>query len=343
MYDVVTIGSATRDVFLQSGLFMVVRDPEHLKKMDFPEGVAQCFALGSKIELDSVTLATGGGAANAAVTFARQGLRVSCVAPVGDDEHAAAIHAMLQKEKVESHLVVRKAKSTAYSAILLDAGGERTILNYRGASEELKTSDVSRLPRTQWFYIVPGKIPISVISTVVARAKKQGSCVAINLSKFYIKTGGRALLALLRGCDVVIVNREEAALLTNTDFNNHTRIFTAFDAMVPGWAVVTDGAAGVRVSDGKRLFTAGIFHEKKVVDRTGAGDAFGSAFVATLAQLHKQPSSSFSDEVIREAIRRASANATSVVEYIGATQGILTKSAIRGSRWQTLRVTVSPL
>jgi len=77
--DVITIGTATRDCFLQSPDFKVIRSSR------FVTGQAECFALGSKIEVPFIIFTTGGGAANAAVTFARQGLKAGCLAKIGKD------------------------------------------------------------------------------------------------------------------------------------------------------------------------------------------------------------------------------------------------------------------
>ena len=81
MYDVITIGAATRDVFLLSDHFHVAKD-KHLSSF----GEVLYFNLGSKNELKEVILTTGGGATNAAVTFARQGLTTACICRVGDEE-----------------------------------------------------------------------------------------------------------------------------------------------------------------------------------------------------------------------------------------------------------------
>jgi sugar/nucleoside kinase (ribokinase family) len=89
---------------------------------------------------------------------------------------------------------------------------------------------------------------------------------------------------------------------------------------------VTRGNKGVVISDGNYIYRAGIFSEEKLVDRTGAGDAFGSGFIAGL--LHRKVNlkdlNKIDPKYILEAIKLASANATSVVEHIGAQKGILT-------------------
>ena len=86
MFDIITIGTATRDVFLTSPLFKVLRDKKHLPKIGFPTGEAQCFTLGGKIEINETVFTTGGGATNAAITFSRHGLKTAALIKIGRDE-----------------------------------------------------------------------------------------------------------------------------------------------------------------------------------------------------------------------------------------------------------------
>src|SRR3989344_4613858 len=332
MYDVITIGTATRDVFLQSPLFKVLKDPRHMEKLGFPTGEAQCFALGAKIEIGKPEFLIGGGAANAAVTFARQGFRAGALAEIGADFIGAEILKKLKKEGIHP-LVVRdrKKKGTAWSAILLSPGGERTILNYRGASEDLALRDLpfAKL-NAKWAYIVPGKIPLAIIMRAIAALRRKKAKIAMDPSKYYLNLGARRLRPILRELDVITLNREEAAYLTGVPYGNERAIFKKFDTLVKGIAVMHDGPRGVLVSDGRTIYRAGGFKEKKLVDRTGAGDAFGSGFVAGLARIQD----------IGYAIRLGSANATSVVEAIGAQAGILTKRRFESEpRWRCLAIT----
>src|SRR3989344_6551663 len=112
MYDVITIGTASRDVFLQSEAFKIFKDPEHLKKIGFPEGEAQCFALGGKLEIEKPVLTTGGGATNAAVTFARQGFKTAAIIKVGHDEDGDALVSELRLEGVRVEAALDHHKGT---------------------------------------------------------------------------------------------------------------------------------------------------------------------------------------------------------------------------------------
>jgi sugar/nucleoside kinase (ribokinase family) len=130
--------------------------------------------------------------------------------------------------------------------------------------------------------------------------------------------------------DILIVNQEEAARLTDLDFEKEKEIFEKLDQWVDGIVVMTKGPKGVTVSDGQYLYSAGI-PESDLVDRTGAGDAFGSAFVA--GYMEKQD--------IAYAIQLATANATAVLQEMGAAKGLLKKG--EWGPWEKVEVKKSLL
>ncbi len=347
MFDIITIGTATRDVFLESPLFKPIKDPEHLsEKKGFPTGEAQCFALGSKIEVEKIVFTTGGGATNTAVTFSRQGLKTAAVIKVGQDEGGKAITKELKKEKVDPLAIEDKKQLTAYSVILLAVSGERTILVYRGASERLEEQEISwRKLSSRWVYLAPGGISFDLLQHLVSNFAKQKTKIAINPSKTQLSLGLKKLKPLLSEIDIVILNQEEASRLTGIPYQKDKLIFKFLDEEIGGILVVTEGGKGAKISDGRFVWQAGIFQEKVVIDRTGAGDAFGSGFVGGIIEKTKNQkliTNSLKPEVIDYAIRLGSANATSVIEHIGAKEGIITKKEFLGSgRWQpaNLRIT----
>lgn len=347
MYDVLAIGTATRDLFLKSPLFKVLRDPEHLKRLGFPTGEAECFALGAKVEIPELEICSGGGAINAAVSFARQGLRVAALAKLGGFEDGGReISNQMKQSGVYFRPSFSKKLKTSQSVVMLAPTGERTILNYRGASEELRALDWPRSLRAKWAYIAPGRIAHTEMRKIIERLVKSGTNFAINPSAHYLQLDLKQLLPLLRPASVLILNREEAALLSGCRYEQEKNIIAELDRMLPCLKVITDGPRGVMVSDGASLYRSGIY-SGKVIDRTGAGDAFGAGFVASLARLkikNQKLKIIFSPEQIREAIRLGSANATSVVEKIGAHTGALTKAEYKkDKRWHRLDVHVQPI
>lgn len=334
MFDVITIGTVIRDVFIKSPLFRVVSDKRHIETIGFEAGEAQCFALGSKIQIERPVFAGGGGAHNAAVTFARQGLRTGIVGSLGDDLAGKEIVRTLKAEKVTPMMHVDKKAGTGYGAVLLAPGGERTILVYRGASTKLASRDIpEKKMRARWAYVVPGEIPFSVIQPLVHRMKKNGTKIAMNPSLPYLSLKKHETEALYSLLDVLIMNRDEASLLLGIAHYEERKAFREFNRMIPGIAVVTNGKNGAMASDGSYLYKAGTFSEKVIADRTGAGDAFGSGFIAGLIKGND----------FGYALRFAAANATSVVESVGATTGVLTTREFSRPRWKSFDLDVDRL
>ncbi|MCL5004370.1 MAG: carbohydrate kinase family protein [Patescibacteria group bacterium] len=343
MHDVITIGTGTRDVFLFSPLFKVLRDKKHLKKIGFATGEAQCFALGGKIEIGKPVFATGGGANNSATTFSRQGLKTAALMKIGADEAGQSILNELKNEKVD--IISRPGRDmmngTAYSTVLLAPEGERTILVYRGISENLSEKEISfNKLKSKWAYVSPGKISFETISKIFNHFHKNKILIAFNPSKHFIEMGIKKIKPLLNKSKVVILNREEASYLTGVDYEKEKEIFKKLDEAVDGITVMTDGEKGVLVSDCCNIYKAKIFKEQKVVDRTGAGDAFGSGFVAGLIQKRENCRKGLCGiDNVEYAIRLGSANATSVIEQIGAKAGILTKEEFeKNKRWNKLEI-----
>ncbi|MEK7181368.1 MAG: carbohydrate kinase family protein [Patescibacteria group bacterium] len=353
---VLTIGTATRDIVLRGDFFRIVHDPKHLRKAGFPTGEAQCFAvgLGGKVEISEPLLTLGGGAANAAITFARQGFETEALVKIGRDQNGEEVLRVLREEGVKPLVVFNKNIGTAYSVILISPDGERTILNYRGASRDLLFSEI---PKGKFMadlvYIAPGAIRVSVVADIVEKLKKKGAIVAMNPSKHYIELGLKKLKPIFDNLDIIVLNREEGAYLTSVEYKNERGIFKKFDELVGGLAVMTDGPKGVMVSDGKNIYRAGIYKEKRIADRTGAGDSFGSGFVAGLLRQvsgakYQVPSKTkrfqFKEKDIIYGIKLGSANATANVEEIGAQSGILTKKEFETqARWKKLSVKIEKI
>ena len=335
MHDIITIGSAAKDIFLQGINFV------NCKSGDFKTGKGICLGLASKNNVSEADLFNGGSAVNTAVTFSRQGLKTGAIFRIGDDLFGKDILDFLKKEKIDTSLHQKdKEIGTALSVILL-SNGERTILDYKGAGRNINEKQIpwSKI-KTKWFFV-------GTLSGNKKLLEKIFS--AVNSAK--IKLAGNPSLAdlkilkanpkLLKNYDVFLLNQEEASYLTGVPYQKPARnashseaggekeIFKKLDKLVDGIVVMTKGVKGVSVSDGRNIYRAGIFPQK-AYDRTGAGDAFGSGFVAGLIRFQD------SRFKIQEAIRLGLANAAGVVEKIGANTGILTKRDFeKERRWES--------
>ena len=286
------------------------------------------------MDIERPVLTIGGGAINSSVTFSRCGYRTGAYFKLGDDELGDMIKREVKAEGVTPFVSLAKQEGTAYSTILLNPNGERTVLAYRGASNTITKKDIifNKL-KAKWVYIVSGHLPITLLLSLVTHLKKQGTYVAFAPSRYHVNMGCKKLRQVLRCVDVVLMNREEAAIMTGEEYQKEKRIFKVFDDVVEGIAVMTEGPSGCLVSDGRYMYRAGTFPEKELVDRTGAGDAFGAGFIAGLMDSPDIP----------HALRFATANATSVVEQVGASAGVLTKKDFSSRRWKYLDLDIEPL
>lgn len=339
MFEIVTIGSITRDSFLEAGYKIE-------KWHKSPSGEALVLPFGEKLEIKSVYFTMGGNSANAGVTFARQGFRTACFGKVGNDLPGKEISERLKSEGVKPLLAISKEKSTAYSSVLLLDKGERTILSYHGASDTLQLKDIPwNSLKSSWWYLSLAGESDKFLKPLLKFAKNNNIKVAFNPSGHHIRHKRKQIISSLKDLSFLVLNKGEAADLVGMSFRKEKEVFKKLDKMTPGIVAVTDGPNGVTVSDGKFLYKAGIFKEKKIVDRTGAGDAFGSGFVAGLMKNKELGfrNQEYSSEDIKYAIRLASANATSVVESIGATEGILTDKQFESRRWKNLPIIIKEL
>lgn len=356
-FDVVAIGSATRDNFLKGDFPLA-------KWKEAPSGEALLLPFGEKLEVKELYQTIGGNAANASVTFARHGFKTACMAKIGNDLPGREFLAHLKRERVNTkYIAASNEKPTAYSVLLL-VGGERTILGYHGASDTLTLHDfrLNKLRSRWWYLSLAGESDV-LYPHLMKFAKEHHIHVAVNPSGHHIKHRRADLLHSLKDLSFLVLNTGEAADLVGISFHKEEEVFKKLDELVPGVVAVTDGSNGVTVSDGTHLYKAGIFKEKMIADRTGAGDAFGSGFVAALAwhkdihpvrsrpaegtattALGRPTSNGVNPEAIKYAIRFASANATSVVESIGATEGILTRKRFETeARWREFPISMQKL
>lgn len=303
---ILSIGKTVQDVFLTSDEF----DPHTEGKVVYTH-----LPLGLKLEVEHVTFDTGGNAGNVAVTFARQGLEVDYMWTLGNDPASETIMRVLDKEGVSTNLVVHDDKYQAgYSTILIATNGERTILNHRGISTgpSGKDLDLEALGDFDWIY--PTSLAnggIALLEKIVTKAHKAGSKVMLNPAGPELAEPDK-LKTILEDVEILCVNKEEMQKLVHGE--TLEELVRHGLNLVPV-VIVSDGPNGVCASDGKTIVTAGMYEDVKVVDRTGAGDAFASGFLSQWAQ----------GKSLKDSIVFASANSTSVVTQIGAKTGILHK------------------
>lgn len=317
MFDVITFGTATLDVFLRSP-GMEVAGVGNDKNI--------CVRYGAKLEVSEINFEIGGGGTNSAVTFGRQGFKTACVTQIGADFAGDKILSDLAKDGVVTELInVQKESYTDYSTILRAKDGGRTVLIYRGKTR-LEVNEVKwKELQTKWFYVASLEGNLEIIERLIGLEKP----IAWN-------PGGRELqqkeklFSLLPQITQLNVNKEEMEELLGVGKVEINNLLLKAQELPCQYVVITDERNGAYLWNKKEnsWTHAGIFEDFPRVESTGAGDAFGSALVVGLIK-EKSP---------EECLWLASANASSVVAKVGAKKGILREEDLSSWPKEKLKV-----
>jgi len=315
MFDIITVGSATEDVFVNIDETQLIsfEDAEH--RTDY-----LALSYGAKISVDSTILDTGGGSVNTAATFAKMGLKTAAFSKIGRDLTGKRVIEDIEERGVDSSLLVQSEQHpSGISVILTGFTGDRTILVSRGAATRICDEDIpwEQIAEAQWLYIgsLHGESAL-MFGKLATFASEQGVQVAINPGSSQLQQGIQGLDEVFRNTTAIFLNRAEAYKLTGveptrgpTDERQMLRML--YQAGCQN-VVMTVGAAGSWGYDGRSFFTIPAF-STEVVSTVGAGDAFAAACVVGL---HKGLQ-------LNEAMRIGAANAASVVSQFGGKEGIL--------------------
>ncbi len=306
-YDVITIGSATKDIFLVSKHFQIIQSHK------FSTGYGECVPFGSKIEIEKAVMTTGGGGTNAAVTFASLGFNTAVITRVGDDSSGRDVFDELKAAKVKTTLIhTIKDGQTGLGVQLTAKDGERSILVNRGVSKSFNAKDIpwTKL-KAKWIYMTSLAGNVALAKRIAKHAKQHGISIAFNPGSGELAKGLCGMEPVMRNLSLLNLNLEEAQLLAKSKSSDVKTLCKKISR--PGLTlIITDGPKGAYAHrDGETWFVRPT--GTKGISRTGAGDAFGSGLVAALAKGHD----------LGRALQVGVANAESVIQSYGAKIGIL--------------------
>ena len=312
-YDVVTIGAAVLDIFMKSDKFKVVQSE------GIPGGIAMCEVYGGKMEVEEVAIVSGGGATNTAVSLAKKELHTAVIAEMGNDPQALLIHRDLEEAQVDTRFLVQEqGETTAVSVILIADDGGRSIMVHRGAAAMLTKHDVPLEDlETRWIHISSLGGNIDLLKTILTWAKSKKVRVSFNPGLKEIAHKEK-LMALLPMVEILFLNRDEAKELWGIDYSDEG-LWKSPQGLPGAYVtVLTDGGRGGKVCVNGKVSFYESEKVKKVVDTTGAGDAFARGVVAGVLY----------GKTYEQAVTWGIKNATAVLKYVGAKKGLLTLAEI---------------
>ena len=328
MLDVITIGSATMDVYVESDDANNVFVYTKIKKSEF-----MSYPYGAKVEIEDFTSQVGGGGVNTACNFAHLGFNTGVIFKIGDDIYSDGILESFKDKNIDLNNIIQDPKtSTGFSIILVSFQGDRTVLAHRGANAQIKKSDINfdAIKDAKLLYIAPlNGNSTKVLDDIVTFAKENEVKVCFNAGTSSPKKGFNYLKKILENAHIVVLNKEEAVMATQIQIRPDTKdekfsqefihpdmkaIFNKLKVRDYQVIIITDGGRGAYAFDGKNYYHCPIF-DGPVTSTLGAGDAFASTLCASLWK---------NGPDIGKALMYASVNSAGVVSEFGATQGLMT-------------------
>lgn len=305
---IVSLGSALQDTYL------VDRD-DFVSEDLGDHSVFAKLEIGTKVDIDQVHYFVGGGGTNSATSFARHGHETIFLGNIGHDPAGDTVLKHLDAEGINhSFISYSPRQHTGCSTILLDVKtGERTILTHRGAAHKFDNLDPHLLDtlRPDWLYITTLGGDLKTLADFCKVAKSLDTKIMFNPGILELQDPHKLLKIINKYIDVLLVNKSEAAMLVPG------QILTELLSRLSNYletVIITDGSMGAIATNHEETYRFGIYEDVKIKDTTGAGDAFGSGFLAHLAAGHS----------FRQSLIFGAANSTSVVRKLGAKAGILT-------------------
>lgn len=294
VFDIITFGGAVVDAFVYTNVHEVHKE--------------MCYPVGEKIAINKLHFETGGAGTNTAISFAKLGLKTGAIIKVGKDNNSQLILNELKKNHI-TFLGKQEEGLTDFSIILDSKEHDRTILTYKEKSNDITTKDLAKNLKTKWFYFSSAdKNSLATQKTLALHAKKNKISIAYNPSSYLTKKGANHIKQILDHTKILILNEDEAK-----DLVPKGDLFEGLHKLGPEIVCITFGPKGNAVSYNNKVITS-IPRKIKIVERTGAGDAFASGFVASYIKT----------EDIEKSIKIGSLNAESVIQIAGAKNGLLT-------------------
>lgn len=321
-FDVVAIGDTTQDIFLE------VNDASVECDLD-GENCRISFEYADKIAVDKKTdVPAVGNAANHAVGVARLGLRTAVYTIVGDDEQGQRAKYVFTENNVDTRYVTFDEVHGTNLSMVINYRGERTIFVYH----EPRDYEVPDLADTEWIYLTSasGKGVTRLHEQVLKYlAGNREVKMSFNPGTHQMHLGLEKLKPLLARTDTLFLNREESAEVLGVKTRKIENLAKGFHDLGVKTMVMTDGPDGSYVSDGEDIKFLKIFRGP-VVERTGAGDSYGAGLLSAI--IHGKS--------LEEAMLWGNANSTSVLQHIGARQGLLGEEAVRKMIEENADITV---
>jgi ribokinase len=233
---------------------------------------------GEHMPILGVTESPGGSAANTVAGLARLGARCGFVGAVGNDAEGRIMLDDFEKFNVDTTgITVLESARTGVIIGFVDSKGERTLYPYPGANSMLgeENMDYSYAEKAKILHITSFVDSKQMLLQKRLVTELEDVKISFSPGDLYVKKGMNALMPFIKKSSVIFLNANEAIQLTGKKYKEACLMLTDKGA---GIVAVTLGGKGSYVTDGVESFEVPA-RKTKVLDTTGAGDAFAAGFL----------------------------------------------------------------
>jgi len=324
-YDFITIGGTTEDITFYTNEAIMIDN-----KKDILAQKLMAFEYGAKLKIDRSYSTFGGGASNAATCLAKLGFNVATIVAIGNDNRGKDIILNFKKNQVNTNFIQQiKTHETGFTFFIVGNDKEHVGFSNRAANTKLSigAKELKEMDKAKYIYLtsLSGKWREILKNVFKTKAK-----VAWNPGHIQLHAGVKAIGKFLKKTYILTVNKDEAIELVISNpkhkekdkkfLNEISNLLKAIKSYGSEIVVITNGKYGAYAYDGKKVYYQKILKEKRRVDTTGVGDAFGSTFAAGI-ELFKGD--------IKKAMLAGVKNTASVIGWQGAQNGLLSRKGIK--------------
>lgn len=302
MYDLISIGGISIDFYFKGD------------SLTYQDNRFQ-LAVGGKYLASDFYYSVGGGGANVAIAAAKTGISVAVYGMIGNNQFKNMILKELDDKNVKYSLCPVTNNYFNFSSILLNEKGERSIINYVTPHLNLfeNNYDINHLLHTKLLFL--GNLPdVSITHRLhlLSHIKHSNITTALNFGIKDCRRPKDQLKEIFNKVDILICNGHEFAEIVKApyqDINFKENIVEHYIPFLKNKIVlVTEGEKGSYVYQNDNIFHQKAIKPSRIIDTTGAGDAFTGAFLAEFIKSSK----------ISRALEKGSLYASKILSKIGA-------------------------
>lgn len=222
----------------------------------------------------------GGSAANTIIGLSRLGCKVGFIGKVADDREGKILIENFQREGVDTSGIIRVKHGRSGTVMgFVDEKGERALYVDPGVNDKIEFSEINLKYASQAYFLhltsFVGEAPFQAQKKLVEVLPKNVK-ISLDPGMLYARKGLVKLEPLIKRTFVLMPNLIELELLTKiADYKEAAHFLMEKGAKI---VAVKLGGKGCYITNGKEEHYIEAF-KVKVVDTTGAGDAFCAGFL----------------------------------------------------------------